>query len=53
MDFLAPDSPSLVVRLSSFLLAQGGYLSYGSFMTNLREEGGGGGGQSGFLASAI
>ena len=38
MDFLAPDSPSLVVRISSHLLLLIGYFSLGRFMTCFREE---------------
>lgn len=52
--FLGPSSPSLMLKISPFLLAQGGHLSHGSFLTYFREEGraGGGGRQSGLPASA-
>lgn len=37
-DLWAPKSSSFVIRMSSFLLVQGGYLSHGSFISCFQEE---------------
>lgn len=54
-DFLAPNFPSLVERMSSFLLVQGGYPSYGRFLTSFREDVhvGGKGERSGDLSALL
>lgn len=38
IDFSAPDSPPLVVRMSSFLLVQGKYFSCGTFSSSFQKE---------------
>lgn len=52
-DFLAPNSLSLVIRISSLLLVQERELSLGSFMTCFRGKDEAGGGQSDLHVSPI